>query len=781
MASYIRAIIRWRWPALLLLLASLAVALYSARTLRARFQFTDFYTYPSNKALPLYVADNEEFGDPAGYVIAMIEADEVFQPRVLEFVSRLTNALAPEPSFKRIISLTNTSAIRAHGDEVMSGPLLPELPKTAAELAEVRQFALHSPLLLRRLISSDSKTTAVLAQMRTPAVLATIDQQSAAIDTLTRVLAQNPPPAGVHVRVTGAPRVEVQTTHALTTDQLVLTPAIIALLVVMLYVTFRSFHGVMLALAAVTTATVWTAGIFALFGRPADMISSIVPTTILVYGVVDPIFVLTRVLQKLDAGRAKQAAISEAFSELALPCVLTSVTTATGFAAFATAAVPAVRYFGITVAIGVMLAWVTTYTLLPVLLAFAPVPKRRLQSSRLGRVIDRALYSTWSMLRGRSQLAVIISIVLFGFGAAFAATQRISNHYVGSLPRGQTRNDVDLLQKRLTGVIRLVVHFEGPEDSMKRPEVLRAIAQIDRAAEADPLVTVSLSLADVVAEANQAFNNGDVAERKIPNSPTLIGQYLSLVDRADRAELASDDYARSRIAILVDDQGGNPTLRLARDLQRHIDEAGLGALGVKAELTGNGIVAYPELDRIVVELLWGFVFALLAIVLLQAALFRSLRLALISVIPNLLPVIACFSVTRLFAIDLRIDTCLVLCVSVGGLFNTTIHYSARVLQRIAEGERDPDEILLHSLRAVGPPSLFTAVVLSAGFTVLTLSSFYGLQVLGLLSMITLLTGFVSDMVVTTAFLRATFDWDAALSRVSQPALPRVSTHMSPPS
>ena len=772
MAAFIRLMIRRKALVAALLLASLVAAAYGARTVRLRFQFSDFYTYPGSPALPLYERDIREFGDPAGYVIAMVEAEDVFDPHTLTYIERLTTALTHEPVFSRIRSLTNTSAVRAHGDEVVSGLLVPRADLSDSERAEIKRHALSSPLLLRRLISPDAKATAVLAEMKVPATLATIEEQSEAIASMNRALLAHAAPPGVSVRVTGAPSVEVESTRAMLMDQMRLVPAVLLLLIVMLYVTFRNTQAVILAMAAVSTSVVWTAGIFSLFGRPADLLASIIPVALLVYGVVDPIFVLARVLQKTDAGRPKEDAVVEAFSELALPCFLTSVSTALGFAAFLSSDVPMMRVFGVTVAVGVLLAWVTTNTVLPVLLAYLPVPQRRLGSSVLSRAVDRGLVSTWSLLKGRSGLGLGIALLLLVGGGLFARHQTISNEYIGSLPHGPTQDDVHRLESKLTGVIRLNVYLEGQPGSMKDPAVLQAVERIDRAiTERQPLVTLSASLADVVAEAHQAFSGGDAAQRHVPGSRTLVAQYLSMVDPADRSQLVTDDYARSHIAILLADRGSAVTREIIADVQSQVEGAGLGALGVRASLTGNTVVGYTQLDRLVVEVLESFVLAFAIIVTLQWLLFRSLRLSLISVVPNVLPVVACFCATRAFGIQLRLDTSLVLCVSIGGLFNTTIHYTARVLQRVREGERDPDQILLHAMRSIGPSSLYTAIVLSAGFAVFMLSSFSGLQALGLLSMVTLLSGFVSDMVVTTLIMRVGFGWKRAFgSHAIAPAL-----------
>jgi predicted RND superfamily exporter protein len=534
----------------------------------------------------------------------------------------------------------------------------------------------------------------------------------------------------------------------------------------MLFFTFRSFHGLLLCLATVSVATVWAAAVFALMGRPVDIIGSVIPTTILVYGVVDPIFVLTRVLHKLEAGRGKHDAIVEALSELALPCFVTSLTTAFGFAVFVTARALTIRYYGLSVAAGVLFAWLTSVTVLPLLLSIAPLPKRRFSTHALTRRVDATLAALWGWLRHRVPQAIALTLVALLGSAFFARKQEVDNVYVGALPHGQILRDTRASEQKLTGVLRVIVYLEGPADAMKQPAVLKAIEKVDATMERQRLVTLSSSLADLVGAANHAFQ-GDVRERRVPESPRLIAQYLALVDPGDRADFVTDDYSRSHIALLLEDAGSKATREVVAALERAIAEAGFDALGVKASLTGNGVVGYGELDSVVTDLLYGFVIAFAVIVLVQWIAFRSLRIALISIVPNLLPVIACFLALRAAGVDLRIDSAIMLCISIGGLFNTTIHFAARVRQRLRETRETPDEVILHAMRAIGPPALFTAATLSAGFAVLLLSRFPGLQQLGLLSMITLLSGVVSDMTVTAALMRAGLDWKAAPSNATQ--------------
>jgi predicted RND superfamily exporter protein len=742
----------------LLILSTLALAGYSARNLRVAFQFRDFFDFPANTDLPLFKQDNDEFGDPAGFVVVLLEGEDVFTPQVVAYVDQLTKALQPEPEFLRVLSVTSTQAIRASGDDIASGPLVPRVPATAEELAAARKYALDSPLYKRRLVSADGKSTAVLAEMRTPSTFSTIAEQDHALATVRSKLATLPPPGGLKATVTGAPAVETETTRSLISDQLVLTPGVMGVLILCLWFTFRSMHGIVMCLTAVNVAVTWTAGIFAAMGRPVDMVGSVIPTALLVYGVVDPIFLLARYLEKLGDGLDQQEAIVQSQKELALPCFLTSITTAIGFIAFVSSRAPTVKYYGITVGIGVLLAWVTTITVLPLLLSAVPPPKNKYFALSSAGLVLKFTRFTNHLAATFPKLITFGAVALLAITTAYASKLAIVNEYVGGLPVGQTQNEVRHMEERMSGTIRLILHLDGPADSMNRPDVLAAMAKVDAAMDEEPDVTSSTSLARFVAEANQAFAGGDAAERLVPTSPNLISQYLALIDPKDKRDVVTDDYAKAHVAVLVKDPGSEKSRALADRLAEAARSAGFEKLGIKAEVTGNGVVAYRELDLVVHEVFQGFLIAFFAILVISTISFRSIRVAAACLIPNLIPVSVCLSFLRAYGANLKVDTSLVLCICIGGLYNTTIHIVERLKQRVAAGEREQEATMGRVLDSVAPPSFFTAAVLSAGFAVLTLSSFPGLQALGILSLITLLTGFLADVIITPAILQLLFAW-----------------------
>jgi predicted RND superfamily exporter protein len=747
----------------LLIVVSVVASVYAARTIQVRFQYKDFYEYEGNPRLPLLTQYTQEFGDPGGFVVLLIEAPDVFSSDVLEYVSTVTRQLEGLEQFRQVRSLSNARSIRAAGEDVETGPVFVRVPSTAEEVEHVRRTALSSSLLVRRVVSPDSTTTAILAEMNTPAAFATIAEQKDAVEAVQKIMHGTPPPPGTRIQVTGAPVVEVEVTRALARDQSILSPAVFLILVTALALTFRSIHGVVLPLASVLVSMAWTGGFYGLLGHPISIIGSTIPTVLLVYGVVDPIFVYTRFLDKLALSRTREEAVIEAMRELLLPCFLTSFTTALGFGAFITATLPMIKYFGLVVAAGVLFAFLTTITVLPLLLVSVAPSHLYHDKPWVSVATESAMAWLWQSIKGKPELLVGIALSMLIVGAGATRGVHIVNEYVGVLPRGQVQEGVRLLEQKLNGVIRVAMYLEGEPDSMRKPEVLRAVQALDQFAEQQPFVTSSLALTDLVGDINQAFQAGDAKERHVPDSEPLIAQYLSLIDPGDLSDFVNSDYSRSHIRILLSDRGSQTTLKLQQVLQQAAD-ATLPKLGVRASVTGSSVVSAYGSNGVVVEVLWGFLVAFGVITLMQLLIFRSLRIALISIVPNLVPVCACFAVMRLLGLNLRVDNSLVLCVSVGGLFNTTIHIVSRIIQQVEAGASEPDLIVGRALAAVGPPSLYTAVILSLGFSAMGLSRFPGLQMLGLLCLVTLMTGFAADATMTTSFFRVFFNWDTAHAR-----------------
>jgi predicted RND superfamily exporter protein len=291
-ARYIRWLLAHRRAVTVALLLCTGLAVWSARRIAFRFAFEDFYEYPGNPDVPVMKRYYQDFGDPAGFVVVLVEADDVFQPAVLGWLDAATRALEPAHELARVRSLTNAKAVHGTDGEVTSGLLMPALPRTPEEIEQVRRVAVHSKLLVRRLVSADSTATVILAELARHG--GDFGEGAAAIDAVKRALARVPAPAGIEVSVTGAPVVDAEMSAIMIGDQLIFVPLAMLLILVTTFMIFRSAHALLMLSTPVVVALLWTLGVWPSFERPIDMLSSTFPAVLLVYGAVDPIFVMSR-------------------------------------------------------------------------------------------------------------------------------------------------------------------------------------------------------------------------------------------------------------------------------------------------------------------------------------------------------------------------------------------------------------------------------------------------------------------------------------------------------
>ena len=438
----------------------------------------------------------------------------------------------------------------------------------------------------------------------------------------------------------------------------------------------------------------------------------------------------------------------------AWPCLITSATTALGFGAFAITNLPLMQDYGVFLGVGVLFAYLASVAWLPALLCVVPAPRQGYSERRLVRKVSAFLGWIPFRRRGFRLTTLVGSLVLLGLCTAVAATQnRMDVLYTRELPpHVESMRTNTILSKELSGVMRTAVVIDAPPGQIKEPEVIRAIDRIDRWAEGHGFVRSSLSLADIIREMNQAFNGGDAKHHTIPRSRALIAQYLAMMDPDTRSDFVRDDYSRTHVRILSEDFGsqvGNP---FHAGLERVAREA-LKGTKVTYTLTGYAPVAYAGLETLIKQMLWSFGIAFVTIAVLVLVAFRSVRAGLLACVPNLLPTAVCLAILPFLGIALRTGTVLFLSVSVGIIYDNTIHLLARVKELRGEGA-GAEEAVQGALASVGPPAIYSALLIAFGFGIFILSKFEVLMVFGVCCVGVVLVGLAADLLLTPSLLIA---------------------------
>jgi uncharacterized protein len=622
--------------------------------------------------------------------------------------------------------------VRDERDQVVLEDALPtDFTAERLQLAVVR---MQQPPYVRVVLSEDGHSamlTASLAKDRVdvPDRAKLRDDLDAEAERLREL--------GFDVRIGGYPVQRAMLTEVIGSEAGRLFPWIIVVLALSLAVTMRSMMGVVAPLVVVTIASLWTTGLMGALNLQPNLFATAVYTLVLVIGVSDSVHVLAR-YQELAPDLGVWEAVSRTVRELVGPCLLTSATTAMGFAALTLSPIPSISVFGRQVAVGVLAAWVVTFLVVPPLLVgwgrVAGVPRRALGgrlTTWLGRLDARiAAHPRRALLL----VACVCAVAVVGLGFL-----DVNSPLLADLDQDHPIIETNArLERDMAGVLGLevVLSPQGKASETYATERMRSVDSLTKRLRALPGIITATSLVDPLHHFARQLNADKDAWDVVPAALLLAAEELD--------PWVHEETGTQRIRMTMRNLDTDQSLALFADIERIVAEE-LGVDG-GGSLTGAAYVGQLVNARIMEHLQMGFLAALAAVFLTLVIGLRDVRLAALSLFPNLLPVLIVSGVMGFAGIDLRYTSALVLTVVFGIAVDDTIHFLAAVDNTAADPVREAFE-------RAGPGILLTSVALSAGFSVLLLSTFVPNRVLGGLLMVTAATALLGDLVLLPALLR----------------------------
>lgn len=591
--------------------------------LETAFSIRTLWDYPENHYATILKEYKKEFREDE-WLAVILESDRIFSPPVLRYIQQLSRALEGKDVFLQVKSLSTVQIPRGKGDDVIVGPLYEQVPTNPDALSQIRTSALESNLLVPRLLSANGRYAVIGAEMKNPASLATIPEMEAAVDAVDKLIKESKVPEGLKIYLGGNPVIDTEINRLIQSEQGMFLPLAVLLIIVVLLLVFRSFHGVLLPVSNIIIAVTWTLGLMAWTGVKLNTLSATLPTILLIYGLLDSIFVVSRYYTLTGQGLARREAAEATVVQLGWPCLVASLTTAIGFGSFATVSMPVIQSFGLFMAFGVMSAYVASMLWLPAILTIVRPPKKAYTDRRfvksLGKFLDRinalAKRRRWAIAGGALVVLIACSLITY-------SRSKIDIYYLNELPQDTPAMKANnIMIEHLIGLIRSVVVVEGKQESMLEPSTLVKIDQLGRWVKKASAYRSSLALSDVVRTMNQAFHEGDKKSYTIPKSRPLITQYLSLLDPYTRLDLVTDDYSKTQIRFNFADRGSIAYYKLRDQIEKKAKDL---LRGFRLKVTGVSIATYHGLETAVRQMLWSVVSAFLLITLLVGVAYRSVR------------------------------------------------------------------------------------------------------------------------------------------------------------
>jgi predicted RND superfamily exporter protein len=732
---YAEAVIRWRVA--VILLAVVVTVLLGLQITQLRVIVDPARMLPQDHPYVSVTNRVEElFGSKYVVVVGITPREgTALTPAVLEKVRRMTDAFLAAPGAVRS-SVVSLAAARAKGitgapDGMAVRPLMEAVPRTPAEVGDLRRLLRANPVYTDAVVSRDERTVAILAEFKQDA------RGFGGILERVRPVVDRERDGTVDIAIGGLP-VFVAEVERYSQRMGFLFPLAVLVTGLIHYEAFRTVQGLILPLVTALLAVVWGLGIMRLAGVPMDVFNGTTPILILAVAAGHAVQILKRYYEEYHRLRAAGALVPAAANRAAVvesiarigPVMLTAgVVAALGFLSLTVFEITTIRTFGVFTGLGILSALALEMTFIPALRSMLPAPGeregQREQERRLWDRITTAL-ADWVIgpRRRRIYAAAAGLVALCGIGVGRVVTDNsIRSYFFASLG---FQADDRALNARLGGTNTLYLLIEGIEDdAIKAPEVLRAMAATQRFLERDPAIGKTVSLADFVRRMNQAMHGDDPAHDVVPESREAISQYLLLYSLSgDPGDLdAYVDYAYRSANVWVflkTDSSAHLealTARLAPFVREQFGDR------VRVRL-GGSVAETTALNEVMVRAKVLNIVQISAVILVVTSLvFRSLLGGLLVLVPLLLAVLVNFGLMGLTGIRLSIGTSLISAMAVGIGADYAIYVIYRFREALAGG-LDEAAALRVTLTTAGKAVLFVASAIAGGYGVLLFSYGY---------------------------------------------------------
>jgi predicted RND superfamily exporter protein len=706
-----------------------------------------------------YRAAVRDFGDDEIFVIAM-ETSDVFTAENLTALRQVSDRIAQLKEVREVKSLVRVTSFRwvPADDWIEVRPLIEEIPSDPAALAALKERATQDPLFRRTLVSEDGRTAALNVSFRKMTDREFID---AKLDGRIQRILNEESHDGLRFHVAGRPHVKSQVYHLVLRDLATLVPLAVAGIALVLTFCLGSWRGVVLPMGAVLIATLWTFGAIALLEQPLTILTVILAPNLIAIGSVYGVHLVIRYEEEaLESGAPDSpAAALSCLRHVTTPVLISGLTTAIGFGALLVTDVPAVFELGAFSVLGVACVTLLCLTAVPAALALLPLPARAQRQGLMRRISTsiQQLFATVLRFLNRSSArfsrsVIAVWIALSVIAAILVPRVRIDTDYLSFFDEdSRVRQDFEAVNRLLAGAVPIyVVIGSDLPGEMREPQVLRAIERLQQRVETLPGVTHAASIVGIVKALNSAVEAGDPAQQRIPDTRGGIAELLQLVPKGDAGRLLTTDHARANLVVRTGTVGSEAVRSLETSLEKAVAEVGLPE-GLTSSVTGNAILLSRSADGIANGQMQAVCLAAGSIFLLILAGLRSLPLAVIAMIPNVVPVLLFFGMLGGGLAPLSLPTSLIGSVALGIAIDDTVHYIVRYrAERIAG--RDSEDASRRASQSVGTAIVTTCLMLMAGYGIIALSGFATLRQFGLLSSGTMLLCLVTDLILLPALL-----------------------------
>jgi hypothetical protein len=721
-------------------------------------------TYDYAKVIPKddpdfveYIKFKETFGEDGNILVIGVKSEDLFKLNFLNDWYKLSKELESRPGVEKVVSITNTYTLHRN-DSLKALQVRPVLTKPLANQAEADSFQtfLRSLKIYDGLLyNADSNVTLIAVTLKkkeldSKARIPLVND----IETRANAFGKK---YNCKMHFSGLPYVRTIMSSKVADEIKIFTFLSILITAVFIFIFFRFISAVLLSLVVVMIGVVATLGCLAMLDYKITMLTGILPPLMVIIGVQNCIYLLNVYHQEYTQHGNKMKALTRLISKNGLPLFLTNVTTAVGFMVFSFSGSAMLDQFSVVSGIIIMLVYVVSLVFIPIVYSYLPPPKskhtKHLDAKRLNKVLDYCNY----LIYNKRKSIYIITIVLVVVSLIGSFQVKNLGYVVDDLPETDpVFMDLKFFERNLKGTLPFEISIDTKtKDGVKDYVTLQKINRLEKELYKIPEFSKPMSVVDVLKFANQGMHDGDERYFMVPN----VIDISNIVDYLPKQEysksliksMVDSNYQVARISVQMADIGSQKMKVLTKVVQTKIDSI-FPKEDYKVKVTGTSAIFLKGNDYLIENLIQSMIAALIIISIMMALLFFSWRMVLISLIPNLIPLIMTFGIMGFFGIRLKPSTIIIFSIAYGIVVDFTIHYLAKYRHSLKKHNWDMRIAITESVNDAGPSIIYTAVALFAGFIIFAASNFGGTVALGVLTSLALIFGMFMNLILLPSIL-----------------------------
>jgi len=745
---------------LLLILIACATAFMASQMQYMRFSNTEANLLPENHKINIeYDKFLELFGEEGNLIILATEDPSIFTPKKFNAWNALSKKLDSfsEVEFSIAVGDIKKLVKNTETESFDLAPLYDKIPETDEEVQAIKSELFENlPFFDNILFNKKSGVIRTVVYMDQN-IVNTAARKEFIFNVLNPAIEKYEKDYNIDVRVSGMPYIRTMNAQNIIDEIGLFVGLALGITALIFFFFFRSIRATLITLLVVSIGVIWAFGFIGLFRYEISVLMALIPPLIIVIGVPNAIFLINKYQQEVKKHGNQAKSLQRVISKVGNATLMTNVTTAAGFATFIFTKSQLLREFGIIASINILAIFVLALLIIPIIYSFLALPREKHLKHLERKWID-AIVSWMERVVRHHRIAVYITTIILIIASMIGIYMiKISGSIIEDMPKGkQFFKDIVFFEEEFGGIMPLEIIIDTKEEKgVMKLSTLKRMEKLEETIEEIPQLSKPISVLNLVKYSKQAFYSGKPEYYQLPNNQeknwilSYTKNSASNVKLMDNFVDSTGRYAR--ITTFMKDIGTDKMELIENSLTQKIDKE-FPKEKYNVTMTGKALVFLKGTNYLINNLVISLSLAILIIAIFMAFMFRSFRMIVISLIPNMFPLLITAGLMGYLGIPIKPSTILVFSIAFGISVDDTIHFLAKYRQELIANNWRIKQSVYAALRETGVSMFYTSIVLFFGFLVFTVSSFGGTIALGGLVSVTLLFAMVSNLILLPSLL-----------------------------